>query len=291
MTENNYCVYVHTNKINGKKYVGITKRDVKARWQHGNGYKRHKKFYNAILKYGWDGFEHEVLFKGLTLEEANVKERELIKFYDSMNNGYNLTQGGDGSPGCAHTEEAKQKMSESRKNREITEEWRRHLGEALKGRPCPTKGEKLTEEHKEKISLGLKEYYQNNKEAHNRKRNKFPAIPVLCDGREFESIKVCADFYNIDNAVMARWLCGKSFIPEEFVRKGLRYKNSDSNYVLYELKVKQVYYNGVIYNSICECSRMTGHSERTLMNWIKKDSYSQIYLIPVYKYKISHNNI
>ena len=82
--EHNWCVYCHTNKINGKKYIGITCKEPHKRWSNGNGYKG-QKFYNAITKYGWDNFEHEILFNELTLEEANKKEIELIKKYNTTN--------------------------------------------------------------------------------------------------------------------------------------------------------------------------------------------------------------
>ena len=67
----NYKVYIHTNTINGKKYVGLTKQECKERWRHdGLGYQQQKKFFNAILKYGWNNFQHDIVAENLTAEEA-----------------------------------------------------------------------------------------------------------------------------------------------------------------------------------------------------------------------------
>ena len=82
MTENNYCVYMHVNKINDKKYIGITKNKPEDRWQNGHGYKR-QIFYKAIQKYGWDNFDHIILFENLSEEEACKKEIELISLHKS----------------------------------------------------------------------------------------------------------------------------------------------------------------------------------------------------------------
>ena len=62
-----YTVYRHTNKMNGKRYIGITKQKPERRWQNGYGYVG-TYFGNAISKYGWDAFEHEILFEGFTKE-------------------------------------------------------------------------------------------------------------------------------------------------------------------------------------------------------------------------------
>ena len=88
-----YCII---NEINGKKYIGITKYKPEDRWQNGYGYKK-QIFFKAIKKYGWDGFEHKVLFENLSKEEACNKEIELIALYKTNDKkyGYNISRGGD----------------------------------------------------------------------------------------------------------------------------------------------------------------------------------------------------
>lgn len=94
----NYKIYVHINKINGKLYFGQTKRnDVNLRFgKNGIQYKKCPYFWNAIQKYGWDNFEHIIIFENLSKEMADIIEKELIKKYDTTNYsfGYNLSEGG-----------------------------------------------------------------------------------------------------------------------------------------------------------------------------------------------------
>lgn len=131
---NNYTVYKHTSP-SGKVYIGITGKTVKERWHGGNGYYRNAYFYKAIKKYGWQNIKHEVLFEGLTLAEAEAKERELIKLYkaDDPRYGYNGTSGGES--GWMPNEEARRKISEAHKGLrynigvKFTEERKRHLRE------------------------------------------------------------------------------------------------------------------------------------------------------------------
>lgn len=47
-----FTVYCHINKINGKRYVGITGRDVRKRWLNGKGYQGNIHFNNAIINMG-----------------------------------------------------------------------------------------------------------------------------------------------------------------------------------------------------------------------------------------------
>ena len=79
MEDKKYKVYCHINKINKKQYIGITKRNPKHRWNNGKGYIYNSYFYNSIEKYGWDNFEHTVLYENLSENQAKQKEMELIK--------------------------------------------------------------------------------------------------------------------------------------------------------------------------------------------------------------------
>lgn len=91
-----YTVYKHTNKTNGKVYIGITRQRVERRWQNGHGYAG-TYFGNAVAKYGWDGFAHEVLFSGLPKVAACIIEQAAIATYHSneREHGYNISMGGE----------------------------------------------------------------------------------------------------------------------------------------------------------------------------------------------------
>ena len=132
-----YTVYCHTNKINGKRYVGITSVKPEYRWRNGLGYEKNKHFFGAIQKYGWEEFSHEILFTGLTAHEASEKEKYLIKKWNLLDDryGYNLSSGGLNAP----IDDVRGKMSK-----------------AQKGEKGFWYGKKLSEETKHKMSLRKK---------------------------------------------------------------------------------------------------------------------------------------
>lgn len=99
-TPRNYKLYIHINKYNNKKYVGITCQQVNERWRNGNGYKDNNHFFNSIKKYGWDGFDHIILYENLTQKEAFLLEKIYISALNTIAHGYNHTAGGEGKCYC-----------------------------------------------------------------------------------------------------------------------------------------------------------------------------------------------
>lgn len=93
----NWIIYKYTSPSK-RCYIGQT-RDEKARIR---GHKscelseeRDTKFARAIRKYGYGALKYEIIDTANSQEEANQKEVHWIKFYDSINSGYNITEGGD----------------------------------------------------------------------------------------------------------------------------------------------------------------------------------------------------
>lgn len=132
--ELSYFVYKHTNLVNGKVYIGITSRLPEKRWgRNGCNYRSNHHFYNAILKYGWDsGFSHEILYSGLTKENAEEYERYLIRHFNSTNPeyGYNIALGGN-SVGKM-SDATKKKISASNKGKRRTLEQRKKMSDIAK---------------------------------------------------------------------------------------------------------------------------------------------------------------
>ena len=88
-----YCIYLFTFP-NGKYYVGRTNNYEQrlATHKHKASKKIRHELYWAINKYGWDNVKKEVLDKSNTLEEIVAMEYEYIVKYDSIRNGYNMTE-------------------------------------------------------------------------------------------------------------------------------------------------------------------------------------------------------
>ena len=115
-----FIVYLITNKINQKRYVGITCYSLENRWRRHCYRAKHNSseyFLRALRKYSVDNdyginWEKLILESGLTKEQAAQKERYYIIQYKTKNkkHGYNLTNGGEGTVGYRHTNVSKAKM-------------------------------------------------------------------------------------------------------------------------------------------------------------------------------------
>jgi len=111
-------VYCIENKINGKKYVGVTRGEINGRFKQHKKLTRSKNkchLHNAMLKDGIDNFIVYEIDNANNKEELFEKEKHWIKTLDTKNNGYNETDGGEGSWGWKPTEEQRKNNSERMK--------------------------------------------------------------------------------------------------------------------------------------------------------------------------------
>lgn len=197
-----YTIYKTTNTVNGKSYIGFD-----SNWPRRKTYhlrtalnKPRLAVHYAIQKYGIDSFEWEVLYRSNDYEfTLTIMESYFIRQYDSFINGYNNTPGGEGCR--SHSAETKMKMSKANKGKTIspemrqilsekikgrhfhTEESKRRIGEAAKGRSPWQKGTVglYTDAHKEKLSIAAKRRKGEKRKVTHPKYNYLITHP---DGRE-----------------------------------------------------------------------------------------------------------
>jgi len=168
LTINSYGkIYRLTNKINGKMYHGqSTKENINDRWKRYKGLhcKNQPKIYNALKKYGPDNFLFEVIdTTPQNQPQLDDLEIDYIAKFDSMNNGYNCDPGGKGGK---HSDETKNKMSESHKGKKMSDYNKIALLKANLGRKMSEqskirmsnnhKGLQRSEETKLKLSIANK---------------------------------------------------------------------------------------------------------------------------------------
>jgi len=201
-----YLVYMHENKLNKKKYVGITSLSAEERWQNGRHYEFNEHFSKAIKKYGWNGFDHKIIMENTTQSAAALLEETLIKELDltNPNNGYNKSTGGEHSkPGP----ETRKKLSEARKGEKNnfygkthTEETRKLISQNRKGIYSGERhhmyGKKLDSEALEKLrNTGTLDNFKKSNE-----RFKKPVLMIDKDTkeiiREFPYTGDAVDFIN-----------------------------------------------------------------------------------------------
>ena len=123
-----YTVYRLENVITKKNYIGMTSLEPKRRWH--KGYKRKMK--EAIDAFPFDlCWKKHIEFKTPNREQALELESELMKWYDSVEDGYN-TSAYD-SMHYKKTEEHKKKLSESHTGKHLSEEHKNKLSKVMTG--------------------------------------------------------------------------------------------------------------------------------------------------------------
>lgn len=191
--------YEAVNLINGKRYIGITRRGLETRKR------RHIQTSNsgrgsvigaALRKYGTNNFSFKTLVVCPDWQYAKDVEIAAIKTFKPE---YNVTAGGDGAVGFRHSEEHKTRVSERQRGNKY---WlgKKHAPEAkekmrqsrLAGVGGPVKGKKLTlsaeERERRRIRISGNKYFLGRKHspesiqlmrvvmAHNPAR----ANPIVC---------------------------------------------------------------------------------------------------------------
>lgn len=136
-------IYLITNKINNKKYVGLTTNSIEIRWtQHKSAslnIENNTPFYKALRKYGIENFTVESVAETSSKEELCKLEQKFIKELDTLNpKGYNLTIGGEFTEFCTET---KKQMSDFQKVRQ----------------------QYMSSEEKQIQTAGIKKYIENKK--------------------------------------------------------------------------------------------------------------------------------
>lgn len=203
----NFCVYRITAP-NGKVYIGITGQNPLRRWNSGRGYKNQPHMHSAIQKYGWDNFTHEVLYSGITKEEAEELEIRLIAEHRSTDPefGYNHATGGAVNRGHHLSPERRAQISIEVRNRAVKESTREKLRQA-------NLGKQHSEESKAKMraaKLGKKlseETRSKMRQSNRGKRNK----PVYCAelGRVFYSMDAAEQELGVAHENIAKVCLGK----------------------------------------------------------------------------------
>lgn len=222
-------IYKVTNKINGKVYIGQTIQSFKARKKdHINCIERlaHIALYRALKKYGLDAFEWEQIEHASSKDELDAKEKSYIQSYRATNRryGYNMTFGGEGGQ---HTEEVKKRISDSNKGRVKSDQERKNISSALKGKYTKEKaswwGRKHSDEEKKKIGdaqKGDKNHNYGKKASAETRRKKSEAIKGekhwnhmkvvnLDTGEIYTSAREAFEKTGIDNSLIGK--CCKDF--------------------------------------------------------------------------------
>jgi group I intron endonuclease len=215
-------VYMATNTVNGKRYIGLTRLSLEKRRathimnanrDHGH---HNQYFYRALRKHGTSAFVFSILERCSDYKLACATERRLIA---ERRPEYNLTAGGEGVLGHRFSVATREKMSETRKGRppvwkvgECPPEVRAKLSASARAR-------KGTYNHSEEV----KEKLRANARLANASRRR--RVICLTDWREFSAISEATQYYGLTKGVVELYCRGVQhrIKPDKFGRLGLEF--------------------------------------------------------------------
>jgi len=184
-------IYKTTNLINGKIYVGQTRREFRNYLGSGTLLKR------AIEKYGKENFESVILSSCSTQIELNKMERYWISELNSTNLaiGYNLETGGNSHSNHSHGLKGKTRPA-------FSKEWKNKLSQSHIGK-------KASDETKRKMSESQKVSYANGTRKkripNDQSGSKNPnAKEIIIDGIKFATIQEAIDHLGITRSKL-KW--------------------------------------------------------------------------------------
>lgn len=208
-------IYIITNKVNGKQYVGLSS-NIKRRWSEHKTPKNTNKttlIAKAFRKYGIDSFSFEVL--EICAVEI-LAEREIF-WIEKLSPAYNMNNGGEGNNGRSMPDETRLKISQKLKKR-----WEQlPMVEKLKisKRLETKKGHHVSHETKSKLSIastGKKQSIETLEIRSNLAKsymignaNASKAVAKVKDGKvveTFESSKIAAQSINVHPSCITRAL-------------------------------------------------------------------------------------
>jgi len=169
----NHFVYLTTNLVNGKQYVGDHSSDNLNDGYLGSG----TAIIRAIKKYRKNNFRREILEEfGSKKDAFNSQEKYIKKFDTLVPNGYNISPSGGVHWGGVHSDQTKKQISESQKN--MPEERKKRMSEIHKGMKhsestiIKMKNKVFSKEYRKKLSnanserIWTEESKEKNRQSH-----------------------------------------------------------------------------------------------------------------------------
>lgn len=191
-------IYLWTNLVNGKQYVGQSS-NIERRIEY---FKYGKVYANEHIdrdrkRYNFSDWKFDIL-KECDFEDADYWEKYYIKELNTKHpNGYNITDGGKGMQGYRASAETKKKMSQSASIKQLGEKNHMH------GKHISEEQKKILSEASSKpviqiFSDGSKEEYSSATGAANKNNLSSSSLSMACNGkygRQGHFYKGCFWFY------------------------------------------------------------------------------------------------